>query len=96
MHARSHIINNQKKFSYEIKKWLTSDFSKSKKELKEIYTHDQDIIEAKKELELKFQNIKLEKEIKKFFISETNIYPKFYAWWDDYNQKVEIFLYESK
>ena len=38
MHARSHIINNQKKFSYEIKRWLTSDFSKSKKELKE-YRH---------------------------------------------------------
>jgi hypothetical protein len=96
MHTRSQIINNQKHFSYEIKKWLKNDFSNSRKELKKIDTYDQDIIEAKKELEIKFQNIKLEKEIKNFFINETNIYPKFYAWWDEHSEKVEIFLYESK
>lgn len=96
MYTRSQIINNQKHFSYEIKKWLKNDFSNSKKELKNIDTHDESIIEAKKDLELKFQNIKIEKEINKFFISETNIYPKFYAWWEEQEKKVEIFLYESK
>ena len=96
MHTRSQIINNQKHFSYEIKKWLKNDFSNSKKELNNIHTHDESIIEAKKNLEIKFQNIKIEKEINKFFISEKNIYPKFYAWWEEQNEKVEIFLYENK
>tara|TARA_R110002153_G_scaffold160692_5_gene313022 strand:+ start:264 stop:554 length:291 start_codon:yes stop_codon:yes gene_type:complete len=96
MHTRSQIIKNQKHFLYEIKKWLKRDFSSSQKELTNISTNDQVIIEAKKGLESRFQKINIEKEIKNFFINEINIYPKFYAWWDKNEEKVEIFLYESK
>lgn len=96
MHQRSQIIKNQKEFSYEIKKWLKQDFNNSFNELEEIETEDEEINEAKKELEKKFLKTKIDKEIKKFFINENNIYPKFYAWWDENNQKVEIILYENK
>ena len=96
MHSRSEIIKNQKEFLYEIKKSLKKDFENSKKELKEIETDDKDILDARKNLESKFEKIKIKKEIKNFLINENNIYPKFYAWWDEHNQKVEIFLYEIK
>ena len=51
-------------FLYEIKKWLKRDFSSSQKELTNISTNDQVIIEAKKGLESRFQKINIEKEIK--------------------------------
>jgi hypothetical protein len=96
MHQRNQIIKNQKTFSHEIKKWLKQDFNNSIYELEEIETKDNEINEAKKLLEKRFEKIKIEKEINKFFINENNIYPKFYAWWDHENQKAEIFLYENK
>tara|TARA_Y100000389_G_C17376786_1_gene472114 strand:+ start:676 stop:966 length:291 start_codon:yes stop_codon:yes gene_type:complete len=96
MHTRRQIIKNQKDFLYEIKKSLNKDFSNSKQELSKIETGDKEIIDAKKSLESKFKNVKIEKEINKFLINENNIYPKYYVWWDEYNERVEIFLYEIK
>ena len=96
MHTRRQIIKNQKDFLYEIKKSLNKEFNNSKQELSKIETDDKEIIDAKNNLESKFKNIKIEKEINKFFINENNIYPKYYVWWDEINEKVEIFLYEIK
>tara|TARA_B100000927_G_scaffold217126_1_gene177308 strand:+ start:327 stop:617 length:291 start_codon:yes stop_codon:yes gene_type:complete len=96
MHTRGQIIKNQKDFLYEINKYLKEEFNNSKKELNQIETDDQDVLEAKTKLEFKFEKIKIENELKKFLLSEKNIYPKFYAWWDEHNQKVEIFSYEVK
>jgi hypothetical protein len=96
MHTRRQIIKNQKDFLYEIKKSLSKEFNNSKQELSQIETNDKEIIDAKNSLESKFKNIKIEKEINKFFINENNIYPKYYVWWDEINEKVEIFLYEIK
>jgi hypothetical protein len=96
MHSRNQILRNQKTFSYEIRKWLKKDFVKSKSELYNISTKDDEILKEKKKLESRFEKIKVEKEIEKFIINEKNIYPKFYAWWDEVNENVEIFLYETK
>lgn len=96
MHSRTQIIKNQKEFSYNIKKGLKSDFYNSKKELNQINTKDTYILNEIKSLGNKFEKIKIDKEIDSFFINEKNIYPKFYAWWDEKNEKVEIFLYETR
>lgn len=96
MHSRNQILRNQKTYSYEIRKWLKKDFVKSKSELYNISTKDDEILKEKKKLESRFEKVKVEKEIEKFIINEKNIYPKFYAWWDEVNENVEIFLYETK
>jgi hypothetical protein len=96
MHSRNQILRNQKTFSYEIRKWLKKDFTQSKSDLFNIKTKDDEILKEKKKLESRFEKIKVEKEIEKFIINEKNIYPKFYAWWDEVNENVEIFLYETK
>jgi hypothetical protein len=96
MYSRNQILRNQKTFSYEIRKWLKKDFSQSKSDLFNIKTKDDEILKEKKKLELRFEKVKIEKEIEKFIINEKNIYPKFYAWWDEVNENVEIFLYEAK
>jgi hypothetical protein len=96
MHSRKEILKNQKKFSREIKTWFKNDLNDSVNQLYEIETDDEYIIQQKEKLTKKFQKIKLNKEIKKFLINENNVYPKFYAWWDELNEKVEIILYEKK
>ena len=72
------------------------DLNQTKRELFDIESDDPLILDAKKNLELKSENIEITKEANRFIINEKNIYPKFYAWWDEDNKKVEIFLYETK
>jgi hypothetical protein len=96
MHTRKEILKNQKEFGYEIKKWLLNDFNNSKNDLLEIETYDEEIQKEINKLSSKFKKTNPEKDIKKFFINENNIYPKYYAWWDEITEKVEIYLYESK
>jgi CRISPR/Cas system-associated endonuclease Cas3-HD len=96
MHNRKEILINQKKFNREIVEFLKKDFLHQKNELNQIETEDEFIIKEKKKLEKKFDKIDVKKEINKFFINENNLYPKFYAWWDEEEEKVEIFLYEIK
>jgi hypothetical protein len=96
MHNRKEILINQKKFNREIIEFLKKDFLHQKNELSQIETEDEFIIKEKNKLEKKFNKIDVKKEVKKFFINENNLYPKFYAWWDEEQEKVEIFLYEVK
>lgn len=96
MHNRKEILINQKKFNSEIVEFLKKDFLHHKNELNLIETEDTFIIEEKRKLEKKFDKIDVKKEVKKFFINEKNLYPKFYAWWDEEEEKVEIFLYEVR
>jgi CRISPR/Cas system-associated endonuclease Cas3-HD len=96
MHNRKEILINQKKFNREIVEFLKKDFLRQKNELNQIETEDEFIIKEKKKLEKKFDKIDVKKEVKKFFINENNLYPKFYAWWEEEQERVEIFLYEIK
>lgn len=96
MYTRKQILINQKKFNREIFEFLKKDFLHQKNELNKIETEDEFIIKEKKKLEKKFDKIDVKKEVRKFFINENNLYPKFYAWWDKEQESVEIFLYEIK
>ena len=62
----------------------------------EIETEDKEITKEVKKLENKFKKQNINKEINKLIINENNIYPKFYAWWDENKETVEIYLYETK
>ncbi len=96
MHIRKQIIENQKKFRKEIVDSLKLEFKEAKKELAEIKTEDKTIKEEKQKLENKFNKIKISQEIEKLFITEKNLYPNYYAWWDETNQQVSKLKYKDK
>jgi hypothetical protein len=96
MHNRKQIIENQKKFRKEIISSLKVEFKEAKKELSEIQTNDKVIKEEKQKLENKFNKIKISNQIENLFISEKNIYPNYYAWWDENNNQVSKLKYKDK
>jgi polyhydroxyalkanoate synthesis regulator phasin len=96
MHIRKQIIENQKKFRKEIVDSLKLEFKEAKKELAEIKTEDKTIKEEKQKLENKFNKIKISQEIEKLFITEKNLYPNYYAWWDETNKQVSKLKYKDK
>jgi len=96
MHKRKQIIENQKKFRKEIIDSLKAEFKETKKELSEIQTEDKFIREEKEKLSKKFSKIKILAELEKLFISEKNLYPNYYAWWDEINTQVIKYKYKDK
>lgn len=96
MHNRKQIIENQKNFRKNIIDSLKLEFKEAKKELSEIKTEDKTIKEEKQKLENKFNKIKITQEIEKLFISEKNLYPNYYAWWDENNNQVLKLKYKDK
>jgi regulator of replication initiation timing len=96
MHKRKQIIENQKKFRKEIIDSLKAEFKETKKELSEIQTEDKFIREEKEKLSKKFSKIKILAELEKLFISEKNLYPNYYAWWDEINTQVVKYKYKDK
>jgi len=96
MHKRKQIIENQKKFRKEIIDSLKAEFKETKKELSEIQTEDKFIREEKEKLSKKFSKIKILAELEKLFISEKNLYPNYYAWWDETNTQVVKYKYKDK
>lgn len=97
LHSREQIIKNQSKFKTEISDWLKEDYKEMKKSLFEIKAPkgDEEIEKAKKNLVNKIKKVKINKDINCLFIHENNIYPKFYAWWDESNQQVLILKYNQ-
>jgi hypothetical protein len=75
---------------------LKLEFKEAKKELAEIKTEDKTIKEEKQKLENKFNKIKISQEIEKLFITEKNLYPNYYAWWDETNKQVSKLKYKDK
>lgn len=66
-----------------------------KKDLATIETQDTVIKNEQKKLIDKFGKLKITKELEKFFISEKNLYPNYYAWWDEANSQVIKFKYKG-
>lgn len=83
MHTRKQIIENQKIYRDEILDWLKNEFKSLKKELISIESNSDLIKDARENLIKKFKKVKTKDELEKFFISYKNIYPKYYAWWDN-------------
>jgi len=96
MHKRKQIIENQKNFRKEIIDSLKAEFKETKKNLSEIQTEDKFIREEKEKLTKKFSKIKILAEVEKLFISEKNLYPNYYAWWDEVNNQVAKYKYKDK
>ena len=95
MHKRKEIIENQKKFRREIISALKVEFKDTKKALAEIQTRDKFIKEEKEKLSKNLNKIKIITELEKFFISEKNLYPNYYAWWDEANAQVAKYKYKD-
>jgi len=95
-HTRKQIIENQAAFREEIVSFLKKEFSDMKKELRKIQTKDKEIISEKNKMLDKAKKINISREINNYFISWKNIYPKFYAWWDENTNQVIKLKYEDK
>lgn len=96
LHTRKQIIENQTQYREEITKSLKEEFKELKKELRKLKTEDPTILSHKKKLLEKSQHVNITKEINKLFISWKNIYPNFYAWWDETGQQVLKLKYDDK
>ncbi len=95
-HTRKQIIENQSLYRDEIIDFLKKEFSSMKKDLKKIKTKDPEILSEKKKMIDRAKRVNITKEINNYFISWKNVYPKFYAWWDDINQQVIKLKYEDQ
>lgn len=95
-HTRKQIIQNQSQYKEEITDFLKKEFSEMKKELKKIKTKDEEVIAGKEKMLERAKRINISKEINNYFISWKNIYPKFYAWWDDNSKQVIKLKYDDK
>lgn len=95
IHTRRQIIKNQGDFRKEIEEWLKKEFLSAKKELSGIETQSQKIKEAQESLEKRLKKVNVSKGIKSLFISEKNLYPKFYVWWDEECQEAVRHKYED-
>ncbi len=94
-HTRKQIIDNQTKFRKEIVQSLKEEFSKVKKDLRKIKTKDAEITKEKNKMLDRAIKVNINREINNFFISWKNVYPKFYAWWDEINQQVIKLKYDD-
>lgn len=95
-HTRKQIIENQSQYKEEITDFLKKEFSEMKKELKKIKTKDKEVIAGKEKMLERAKRVNISKEINNYFISWKNIYPKFYAWWDDNSKQVIKLKYDDK
>jgi hypothetical protein len=95
IHTRKQIIENQSKFRKEIEAWLKKDFQHTKKELLEIESENPKIREEKEKLLVKLKKVSPSKEMVRLFISEKNLYPKFYVWWDEENMETTKHKYSD-
>lgn len=93
MHNRKQIMSNQAQFRDEIVAWIKNDFKELKREILSIKPIDPEIETGKSSLLEKSKNININLEISKFFISPKNVYPEFYAWWDEQNKEVRRIKY---
>lgn len=95
-HTRKQIIENQNQYREEIIEYLKKEFSEMKTELKKIKTKDKEVIAGKEKMLERAKRINISKEINNYFISWKNVYPKFYAWWDENSKQVIKLKYEDK
>lgn len=88
MHPRKEILKNQQEFRWEISEALKAEYKQTMKELRAIQPKDKLILEEKDKLQEKAKKIRISEQIEKFFITENNIYPNYYAYWDENKKQV--------
>jgi hypothetical protein len=95
MHKRKDIIANQAKFRDEISTELKKEFTQLRKDVNKIRSKDPDIIAGKESMNKKIEKVNVTTEINKLFISPKNLYPEYYAWWEDEFQQVVKLKYNN-
>ena len=93
MHNIEEIKHNQKEFYDEIVEFLKKDIKEAKVELTNIKSNNEQIKNLKENLQKKVNKFKLIPEIEKYFITEKNSQPKFYAFWNSELKEAQIFKF---
>ena len=96
MHTLEEIKNNQHKFYDEICKFLKQEIKYTKVELTNIKTKSDYINNLKENFQKKINKFQLIPEIEKYFITEKNSHPKFYAFWDEEAKETQIFKLDNE
>ena len=98
MHSIEEIKQNQNEFYDEIIQFLKKDIKEAKVELTNLKTSNDQIKSLKESLQKKVNKFKLVPEIEKYFITEKNAQPKFYAIWNSELKEAQIFkfIYEKR
>ena len=93
MHNIEEIKHNQNEFYDEIVEFLKKDIKEAKVELTNIKSNNEQIKNLKENLQKKVNKFKLIPEIEKYFITEKNSQPKFYAFWNSELKEAQIFKF---
>lgn len=93
MHNIEEIKYNQNEFYDEIVEFLKKDIKEAKVELTNIKSNNEQIKNLKENLQKKVNKFKLIPEIEKYFITEKNSQPKFYAFWNSELKEAQIFKF---
>lgn len=93
MHNIEEIKQNQNEFYDEIVEFLKKDIKEAKVELTNIKSNNEQIKSLKENLQKKVNKFKLIPEIEKYFITEINSQPKFYAFWNSELKEAQIFKF---
>ena len=93
MHSIEEIKQNQNEFYDEIVEFLKKDIKEAKMELTNIKSNNEQIKNLKENLQKKVNKFKLIPEIEKYFITEKNSQPKFYAFWNSELKEAQIFKF---
>jgi len=93
-HTIKEIIENQENFKEKISNYLLNSVKEARELLEKIESEDKYIISEKGKLKQKFKKTKHKIIIDKLFFMHSNRNEKFYAWWNEYNEEVNILKYD--
>lgn len=96
MHTIEEIKKNQECFFDDIVSCLKKDLKETKDELIKLNPKSKDILKLKEQFQKKISKFKLVPELEKYFVSEKNKEPKFYAMWDEDIQEVKIYKFNNE
>ena len=88
------IIENQKEFKEDIIDYLLLNYIKARKSLDKIDTKDDVINKEVEKLSNRFKKTKYKTVINQLFFMNPKRSENFYAWWDKYNDEVNILKYD--
>ena len=96
MHTTQQIIENQDKYKDNILNFFLKEIQEIKKELREIKSDNDFILQEKEKLIKKFKKTNTLASIKKYFFLSNKRDEKFYIWWDIKQEEALILTYGKK
>lgn len=95
-HTIQQIIDNQSKYKKEIINFLKNELVDIVKELSEIKTNDEYIIQEKNKLKKKLSQTKFIKSAESLFFLSKKRSEEYYVWWDENLQEAITLTYGKK